>query len=189
MKVSNCQQLYRIISKSHLVFRNNTYRLLLDVEQFNYADYNKVPGGLNIALHHHSDKPMIQFSSQLISTGLETHINEKPILSYTTKNAISMLTPKERKCYTNTEANLNYLPFSSGYRYDMNNCLLDDAIGNIVWHCDCFPSFTSAMFSNPLPSEIRKMKCIRDKMDCAIAKMKIIHVDNVTTSYRVSHKD
>ena len=148
-----------------------------------------MPGGLNIALHHHSDKPMIQFSSQLISTGLETHINVKPILSYTTKNAISMLTPKERNCYTNTEANLDYLPFSSGYRYDMNNCLLDDAIGNIIWHCDCFPSFTSAMFSNPLPSEIREMKCIRDKMDCAIAKMRNIHVDNVTTSHRVAHKD
>ena len=91
-------------------------RLLLDVEQFNYEQHNKLAGGLKIALHHHLDKPMMQFSSQLISAGLETHMNLKPTLSYTTENALAMLSPRERKCYTNSEANLNYLPFSDGYR-------------------------------------------------------------------------
>ena len=91
------------------------------MEQFNYAQHNTLAGGLNLALHHHSDKPMMQFSSQLISAGLETHINLKPILSYTTKNALSMLSPIERKCYTNSEANLTYLPFSSGYRLGFLN--------------------------------------------------------------------
>ena len=88
----------------------------MDVEQFNYAEHNTLAGGLNLALHHHSDKPMMQFSSQLISAGLETHINLKPTLSYTTENALAMLSPGERKCYTSSEANLNYLPFSDGYR-------------------------------------------------------------------------
>ena len=104
---------------------SNGLTLLLDTEQFNYAEHNKVPGGLKLSLHHHSDKPMIQFSSQLISTGLETHINLKPTLSYTTDNAISKLSPLDRDCYTDGEANLTYLPYSSGYRYEMNNCLID----------------------------------------------------------------
>ena len=148
---------------------------MLDAEQFNYAEHNTMAGGLNLALHHHSDKPMMQFSSQLISTGLETHINVKPILSYTTENAISMLSPEERKCYSNSEANLTYLPFSSGYRYEMNNCLTDDAIGYIIRHCHCYPGFypnniaLSPDFSDEAKTNIT---CSNERLECAIKKMK-----------------
>ncbi len=33
------------------------------------------------------------------------------------------------------EANLTYFPWNYGYYYDMNNCLLDDAIMQIYWEC------------------------------------------------------
>ena len=42
---------------------------------------------------------------------------------------------------TNGEANLSYLPFSKGYGYEMNNCLIDQIIGEILWKCGCRPSF------------------------------------------------
>ena len=45
---------------------SNGLRLMLDVEQFNYAEHNKQAGGVRLAIHHHSDKPMMQFSSQLM---------------------------------------------------------------------------------------------------------------------------
>ena len=62
-----------------------------------------------ISLHHHSDKPMIQFSSQLINTGTVTQITLKPTISYTTANAINIFEPKERGCYAEGEVNLTYL--------------------------------------------------------------------------------
>ena len=97
--------------------------------------------GFKISLHSHLDKPMIQFSSQLINTGTATQINLKPILSYTTDNAISTFTPVERNCYANGEANLTYLPYKLGFRYEMNNCLIDQAIRDIEWNCRCIPIF------------------------------------------------
>ena len=84
---------------------------------------------------------MIQFSEQLIQTGTATQINLKPILSYTTDDAISTFTPNERNCYANGEANLTYLPYNLGFRYEMNNCLIDQGIRDIIWNCRCTPRF------------------------------------------------
>ena len=79
-------------------------------------------------MHNHLDKPMIQFSSQLIYTGTETQINLKPIISNTTEYALSTLSIDDRDCYAEGEANLTYLTYSDGYRYEMNNCLVDQGI-------------------------------------------------------------
>ena len=72
--------------------RINGLQLLLDAEQFNYGDIPISDGaGFKVALNHHLDKPMMQYSSQLISVGTETQINLAPTISYTTSDAISML--------------------------------------------------------------------------------------------------
>ena len=164
---------------------SNGLTLLLDTEQFNYAEHNRVPGGLKLSLHHHSDKPMIQFSSQLISTGLETHINLKPTLSYTTENAISMLSPLDRDCYSDGEANLTYLPYSSGYRYEMNNCLIDRMIGDIIWQCGCKPSFYEIGWQNLSMEEINYIACQGNRLECAIARMKSMNSDNLTEAFSI----
>ena len=39
--------------------------------------------GFKVALHSHTDKPMMQFSSQLINVGTETHVNLILTISYT----------------------------------------------------------------------------------------------------------
>ena len=82
----------------------------------------------------------MQFSSQLIGPGSETQINLKPEITYTTEDVISIFSPKKRGCYSEGEANLTHLPYGEGYRYEMNNCLIDQGIGNIIWHCRCVPS-------------------------------------------------
>merc|ERR1712020_63671 len=97
--------------------------------------------GFKIALHHHSEKPMMQFSSQLINIGTETQIDLKSSLTYTTDNAISRFHPLERGCYTDGEVNLTYLPYSAGYNYGLNNCLIDKLIKYIIWICRCLPAF------------------------------------------------
>ena len=166
---------------------SNGLQLLLDTEQFNYAEHNKVPGGLKLALHHHSDKPMIQFSSQLIGTGLETHVNLKPTLSYTTKTAISMLSPTDRGCYTSNEADLQYLPYSHGYKYGMNNCLIDKIIGDIIWQCGCKPSFyeyTEGM-ENSTQDELNNLTCQGKRLDCALERMKSMDAENLTEAFSI----
>ena len=37
--------------------------------------------------------------------------------------------------------NLTYHKYSDGFRYQMDNCLIDNAIRAIIWECRCKPSF------------------------------------------------
>ena len=113
----------------------NGVDIVLDAEQFNYAYHHSNAAGFKIALHHHLDKPMIQFSSQLIWTGTETQINLKPIISETSKEAIADFSPEVRQCYAEGEQNLTYLTYEDAYRYEMNNCLIDQGIRDIIWNC------------------------------------------------------
>ena len=86
----------------------------------------------------------MQFSSQLIYPGTESMINVKPTISYTTKNAISTFSPNERGCYVDEEIELNFLTkrfHGLGYRFEMNNCLIDEGIRDIIWKCRCIPMF------------------------------------------------
>ena len=69
----------------------NGLDILLDAEQFNYAYYQSNAPGFKISLHHHSDKPIIQFSSHLVNPGIKTQINIKPTIINTTIEAIKNL--------------------------------------------------------------------------------------------------
>ena len=72
------------------------------------------------------------------------------------------------------------------YRYEMNNCLIDDAIGYIIWHCDCVPSFFDGSIIHDLTlpwNKREKLLCFREKLDCAINKMKSISIDNITKTF------
>ena len=104
----------------------------------------KIFAGFRISLHGHNVKPVMQFSSQLIYPGTESMINVKPTISYTTKNAISTFSPNERGCYVDEEIELNFLTkrfHGLGYRFEMNNCLIDEGIRDIIWKCRCIPMF------------------------------------------------
>ena len=144
----------------------NGLHMVLDAEQFNYAYHESSAAGFIIALHHHLDKPMIQFSSQLIFTGTETLINLKPTISYTTDDAISKFHSKDRGCYANGEANLNYLIKEYGYRYEMNNCLIDESIRDIIWNCRCIPNFMPN-YDTFIQYNIFIPICFGEKLHCA----------------------
>ena len=133
--------MYHELKADALNGKTNGLDILLDAEQFNYADHNSGGVGFKIALHHHLDKPMIEFSSQLIPTGTNTQINLKPTISYLTEFAISRFSADERGCYADNEVNLTYLTRDQGFRYEMNNCLIDQGIRNIIWNCRCLPFY------------------------------------------------
>ena len=119
----------------------NGLDIMVDTEQFNYGYHQANAAGFRISLHHHNSKPMISFSSQLIHAGTETIIDIKPTITYTTDHAISRFSPEERGCFTKRESKLNYLKRSLGYHYDLNNCIIDEGIRDIIWNCRCIPHF------------------------------------------------
>ena len=132
-------EMYHGLEADALNGGTNGLDLVLDAEQFNYAFYQANAAGFKISLHHHTDKPMIQFSSQLINTGTETQITLKPSISYTTAEAIRRFNPEERGCYADGEVNLTYLTYGDAYRYEINNCLIDQGIRDVIWNCRCTP--------------------------------------------------
>ena len=79
----------------------------------------------------------------------------------------TILDPKERNCYENGEMKLTYLLNSYGFRYSLDNCIIDNLIRSIIWNCGCLP--------NIAPSEIwKKYKTMSldtcwfgEKLDCA----------------------
>ena len=154
----------------------NGLDIVLDAEQFNYAFYDSNAAGFKISIHHHLDKPMIQFSSQLIFTGTETQINLKPSLSWTTDEAISKFAPVERGCFADGEANLTYLPYSYGFHYEMNNCLIDQGIRDIVWNCRCMPNFGNLLQEYWGVIDF----CAGRKLHCAKIRMKSLGMETVT---------
>ena len=109
--------------------------LVLNAEKFNYALLENEGSGFKIAIHDHRDKPIMEFSSFYLQSGMVTQIAVSPSITYTSKSAIKALEPTKRNCYEEHEANLTYFPYAYGYRYGMDNCLMNEAIESIVLEC------------------------------------------------------
>ena len=142
--------------------------LLLDAEKFNYAYHRAGGSGFKIAIQDHRDKPIVEHTSLFVHTGSETQIAVSPSLTYTTEAAINAFDPVDRKCLQEFEANLTYFPYHEGYRYEMNNCLLHEAIKKIIWDCRCKPSFHVVEipeYPNALPY------CTGEKLVCLQSKL------------------
>ena len=127
----------------------------------------------------------MQFSSQLIFPGFETQINLKPTITNTTEEAISFLSAKERQCYAEGEANLTYLTDHFGYRYEMNNCLIDQGIRDIIWNCRCMPRF-AFYISNYYDYLTHIPVCFGEKLHCANTRAKSLGVKMVESENNVT---
>ena len=163
----------------------NGLDVVIDAEQFNYAYHQSNAAGFKISLHHHLDLPMTQFSSQLIFTGVETQVNLKPTITNTTEEAISFLSPIERQCYAEGEVNLTYLEIENGYRYEINNCLIDQGIRDIIWNCRCLPRFTP-WFINYVDYLALIPVCFGEKLHCANTRSKSMDMEMVATENNVT---
>ena len=110
-------------------------------------------------------------NTYLVNPGTETQINLKPTISYTSDDLLSTFSPQERNCYVDREANLTYLPFEDGYRYEMDNCLIDEGIRDVIWNCRCWPSIWR-------PSDFKKFEAYRVLPYCAGGRTKNITFKN-----------
>ena len=176
-------EMYHGLKAVTLNGEDNGLDLVIDSEQFNYAYHQSNAAGFKVSLHDHRDLPMMQFSSQLIFPGFETQINLKPTITNTTEEAISFLSPKERQCYAEGEANLTYLTNEFGYRYEMNNCLIDQGIRDIIWNCRCMPDLFDYDFFEDYLDYIPA--CIGEKLHCANTRAKSLGMKMVATENNV----
>ena len=99
----------------------------------------------------------------------------KPIISYTTDYAIQQFSPEERGCYADGEAILTHLSYSSGFRYEMNNCLIDKLINDIIWNCRCIPQFKDLVATVSYSTFLEG--CTSEKLRCANSIMNSFDLD------------
>ena len=85
---------------------------------------------------------MMQFSSELISVGSEIQMKMNPEITYLTDAARIRFKPEQRFCYDEHDKELTHLNYKSGYRYSMQNCLIDNALKNISKSCNCRVGFS-----------------------------------------------
>lgn len=162
--------MYHKINGSAINGESNGLEILLDAEQFNYAYYKANGAGFEISLHDHRSKPMMQYSSEKIQVGSSVQINLKPYIQYTSEHAMSKFKPEERNCYkcncpATYEKKLFHLKYEFGYKYDMNNCLVDRCITDIILNCQCLPQLLS---SHDLMSHMKTDSiCSGQKLYCA----------------------
>ena len=110
----------------------------------------------------------MQISSDFINVGTDTQISVKPTIIKTTKSAIEKFNSEERNCYHDGEVNLTYLPYMFNHNYEINNCLFNEGVHEIIWNCRCYPIFFKpdmVMKTKDLPSSITS--CTGQKLYCA----------------------
>ena len=59
------EQIYHELEALAQNGEDNGLDILLDAEDFNYASHDSDAVGFKISLHHHVDKPMMKYSSQI----------------------------------------------------------------------------------------------------------------------------
>ena len=88
--------------------------------------------GIELSMLKETQKPLMQYSGQLIQMGAETQIVLKPQLTYTTEGAIEKFNPIDRGCVKDGETKLSYLTYDCGYEIDMDNCINSEDIREII---------------------------------------------------------
>ena len=96
--------------------KNNGYKLLLDAESYDNSRFGRSEKGLEVALSHHLDMPVMSQDGVLLPPGSSSQIALTASLNSVSTNALHRFTPPERDCYVELEINLKFLPRDHGYR-------------------------------------------------------------------------
>ena len=123
---------------------NNGLTLYLDLESFDYVDNDRGGLGLKVAVTHPMDMPIIEQSAVTVMPGFQTQLGVSVKLTKTSSNAINRFSPKDRKCWSQSEVAFKYLPYSYFYQYSMSNCLFEAAMQEAKENCGCIPGYIRA---------------------------------------------
>ena len=70
------------------------------------------------------------------------------------------------------------MPYDDGFKYELNNCLIDHALADIIFNCRCFPKFYTPCVNcdvYDLPNFVST--CTGLKLLCANARLKSLGMD------------
>ena len=118
-------------------------KVMVDVENYDYAYYPNGGKGFRVGIEDCRDKPVINQNGIYVSPGSESLIAITPTISNTSQQAMERFSPKDRNCYADDEFRFKYLKYEDGFRYSMVNCLYETAMQQIIKKCACIPTFTS----------------------------------------------
>ena len=96
--------------------KNNGYNLLLDSESYDNSRFGRPEKGVEIAMTHHLDMPVMSHSGILLAPGSSSQLALKATLNSISANALHRFTPHDRDCYAEFEISLKFLPREHGYR-------------------------------------------------------------------------
>ena len=159
--------------------RNNGYKLLLDAESYDNSPFGSPEKGLEIALTHHLDQPVLSHIGIFLPPGSSTQLPLKATLTSTSSNALQRFTPTERDCYKEQEVDLKFLPRDYGYRlkndlcfsppkydlrYSLSNCLFEAGLEEILGQCGCVPEEFGFEEKSCRGSQLGCMRKIMDKI-------------------------
>ena len=96
--------------------KNNGYNLLLDSESYDNSRFGRPEKGVEIAMTHHLDMPVMSHSGILLAPGFSSQLALKATLNSISTNALHRFTPHDRDCYAEFEISLKFLPREHGYR-------------------------------------------------------------------------
>ena len=123
-------------------------------------------------MHHHRQHPIMSYGTISTSPGTITDLRLTPVVTYTTKEAIQSYGPQKRRCYTDEEIELTYLPKYLGYTYSYTNCLFESTYERVINECYC-EIRNHAKVANTVYNYYSYMKpkrmpiCIANQVKCA----------------------
>ena len=177
---------YRSIPKG--LTRNgiqNGLKVMVDVENYDYAFFERGAKGFRVAIADGRDKPVINQNGFYVSPGSETLVAMTPTILNTTQEAMERFRPKDRNCYTDEEFKFKHLKYDKGFRYSMRNCLYESALEVILSNCSCIPNFAS--FKLDVPDELDV--CRGNELDCAIHMINNLGNENMGLNQAMNDKN
>merc|ERR1719483_478817 len=144
----------------------NGLRLLVDVETFEYSFFPRGSEGLNIALANSRDRAVVTQQGFYIKPGTESMVSMQVVGYGTTEDAMVHFDPQERNCYTDDEFQPLYFNKTTGFRYEMSNCLYSSIIQRIEEVCSCQPVFADLKENRRDGTRNRLPRCVGTSLNC-----------------------
>jgi len=144
----------------------NGLRLLVDAEIFEYSYYPRGSEGFDIALADSRDRAVVRQQGFYVKPGTESMVSMQVVGYSTTQEALGHFNPEERDCYMDEEFQPLYFNKSTGFRYEMSNCLYSSIIQKIEETCGCQPVFAVLREKRLSGTENTLRRCVGASLSC-----------------------
>ncbi len=148
--------------------RKAGFKLLMDLETFDYGESSSYSDGIQITLQYPTDFPVMKIPTLDVRPGYDTTVALAPKVQDTTLQAINRFTIEERNCVAEEERFMNVMS-PDKFRYSFDNCLVESVFQAVDKDCLCNRAMGNLRV--PLKGENvtieegcygKKLKCYKD---------------------------